>query len=1263
MREYDGKIYVTGRKNSGTGIIYVFDKNCNLLDKIEHPIDCGNNEGICSLLKVNKSSYIFPQLCFEKEKYRIRIYMLNIKKEKFTLLKKFNNIVLNIPYGNSYHFLNSSNFFTAGGTHYPSYNISLLAFRENLSLAYLRTYPFKGTLRHGDLGWREGTVIYAGDNGFTAYLFNATNGELIAAYNSSLPHRAYALDVKRDFIPGCYVLLGTEQISEKDWQVRLERICESENLKPVAGFAYKVQGLKVIFNSTSFDPDGRIAKYFWDFGDGRYSFVKNPAHIFPGEGSYTVILVVEDEKGLQSTARKTIMVKSIFRRINFKRFLLQNESLKVEILLDTPGKVRMSFANFSAVKEGKLIFHTFPANLSEGVYLLNISAGSENLSFRVRVFNETEFRAFLRLMNLKHRAQVKSYEISEKLGDLTLDVASHYAIAFAGDKISEFREKLREKIGKEIKGKIEKFAKAVKRYSKSMGERLEEGADEYSETLASNILEKLEELGKILGKKAIAQAVYATVFKPEIEKFEISEELAEENAKEMEEKATEANALLQNLEEIPVYNFSFLLFEAAPSVSYFFEKTQKSLETPEAPPPWDLFDLAVADAQSLLTIPVALGFFNETQRGKFRIEALPAAAIIAGIKAYIAISETVTKVSPGILLFGSYSSSYIASRDIIPEILQYAGFEIKSSEAKADAISLFLLRERFGRGERIEIKLNGSSEGENNIYLAVSQGSKTSFIAFESASGDFERKFNFSLSEKGSYLVKACIFSGKRKIACDIAGLYVEEETPVAGIKVNSSGMFAKNLYSKRTNITVLCGEKALVLAVDGGEEVRLNCTGETELYINDTMWDKEGAEVFEGRKNFCQFPFFVNENSVRINCSLDTKCRAFVFTPSGRKVEIASSPLALEEEGAYFVEIYCKNRVFDQGCFVSKKRGRLFVSFENGTVRVENEYGMPVKNVKIAGGSVEVFTDEGGRAFVGNATRVRIFSPCHEEKFVVLKEKKSVVLPKNVEIAESQGIAWINVSRRNASAERVYEIYDIAFGNTSADSYVLLKFSGLPKNSFFADKEFSFLGKCCRLNLSRNLTVFVVVNKTESVKEEAKIGFEKCSPPFVYLFLTNAGRERSVKICEIIRRENFGYCKKIFLGKNETRKERFLVLDKDAEIAVNGKVLASLSNCSFGNRFSFKRFGGKFFAETLSPLMKISLALTGSGLSVNVSTSRYEYSLSEREGRAKETFASPECRYEKTLFCGKIREMKNGECANLSTAREIAKEFLRVFT
>jgi len=81
---------------------------------------------------------------------------------------------------------------------------------------------------------------------------------------------------------------------------------EQGNQSPVANFTYSIDGLTVTFTDLSYDPDGYIASWLWDFGDGTASTTQNPVHTYAVEGTYTVSLTVTDNEGASST--KTVMV-------------------------------------------------------------------------------------------------------------------------------------------------------------------------------------------------------------------------------------------------------------------------------------------------------------------------------------------------------------------------------------------------------------------------------------------------------------------------------------------------------------------------------------------------------------------------------------------------------------------------------------------------------------------------------------------------------------------------------------------------------------------------------------------------------------------------------------------------------------------------------------------------------------------------------------------------------------------------------------------
>ncbi len=78
------------------------------------------------------------------------------------------------------------------------------------------------------------------------------------------------------------------------------------NQAPEAGFTFAVDGLDVAFTSTSSDPDGTIASYAWNFGDGATSTQANPTHTYANGAVRTVTLNVTDNQGLTDTITRTV---------------------------------------------------------------------------------------------------------------------------------------------------------------------------------------------------------------------------------------------------------------------------------------------------------------------------------------------------------------------------------------------------------------------------------------------------------------------------------------------------------------------------------------------------------------------------------------------------------------------------------------------------------------------------------------------------------------------------------------------------------------------------------------------------------------------------------------------------------------------------------------------------------------------------------------------------------------------------------------------
>ena len=81
------------------------------------------------------------------------------------------------------------------------------------------------------------------------------------------------------------------------------------NDAPVALFTYNCTGLSCDFNgSFSYDPDGAIVEYAWDFGDDETGSGATDSHTYKVAGTYTVELTVTDDDGTTGSDSQAVTV-------------------------------------------------------------------------------------------------------------------------------------------------------------------------------------------------------------------------------------------------------------------------------------------------------------------------------------------------------------------------------------------------------------------------------------------------------------------------------------------------------------------------------------------------------------------------------------------------------------------------------------------------------------------------------------------------------------------------------------------------------------------------------------------------------------------------------------------------------------------------------------------------------------------------------------------------------------------------------------------
>jgi 6-phosphogluconolactonase (cycloisomerase 2 family) len=166
----------------------------------------------------------------------------------------------------------------------------------------------------------DGTAVYAAAGGRVLGFAVGADGRLTPAGTAPLAsHRPWYLspspDGKSLFVAagdgGLFDLgLGPTIAPKATPTVDLEAargVVVSPNQPPVASFAAAapgVAGAAIAFDASgATDPDGTIARYSWDFGDGTVlpDGGPTPQHVYTSPGSYTVTLVVTDNEGASTS--------------------------------------------------------------------------------------------------------------------------------------------------------------------------------------------------------------------------------------------------------------------------------------------------------------------------------------------------------------------------------------------------------------------------------------------------------------------------------------------------------------------------------------------------------------------------------------------------------------------------------------------------------------------------------------------------------------------------------------------------------------------------------------------------------------------------------------------------------------------------------------------------------------------------------------------------------------------------------------------------
>ncbi len=191
--------------------------------------------------------------------------------------------------------------------------------------------PFISGVFDGSVTFGESTIISQGTRDvFVAKL--DTEGAWLWAIGAGGADwdEGYALRVDCNgyvYVTGYFdgsALFGeTTLTTQGDFDVFVARLSyDAVNQPPVADFSYApetpVVGQVVTFDaSRSYDPDGDIASYVWDFGDETAGTGVVADHVYSAPGSYAVSLTVMDREDAEDTLVKQIEVVEVQVNVTF----------------------------------------------------------------------------------------------------------------------------------------------------------------------------------------------------------------------------------------------------------------------------------------------------------------------------------------------------------------------------------------------------------------------------------------------------------------------------------------------------------------------------------------------------------------------------------------------------------------------------------------------------------------------------------------------------------------------------------------------------------------------------------------------------------------------------------------------------------------------------------------------------------------------------------------------------------------------------------
>jgi chitodextrinase len=228
----------------------------------------------------------------------------------------------------------------------------------------------------GETAYLDGSASYDPDGDPLTYRWSFLNkppdsGAVLSDSRSA--HCSFVADIWGEYMIRLIVNDGMLDSQPDDVRVQVRAY-------PVALFTFSPASglipLEVSFDaSASYDPDGTIVSYQWDFGDGTTGQGVGPRHTYTAVGWYQIVLKVTDNDGLSDTETKSVLVKRLYpplavslkREIN--RSLFKQEAFHTIRWSHNPDNAGLNITGYRIYRKD--------AQAGDGSYqLLNTVSGS-----------------------------------------------------------------------------------------------------------------------------------------------------------------------------------------------------------------------------------------------------------------------------------------------------------------------------------------------------------------------------------------------------------------------------------------------------------------------------------------------------------------------------------------------------------------------------------------------------------------------------------------------------------------------------------------------------------------------------------------------------------------------------------------------------------------------------------------------------------------------------------------------------------------------